>query len=111
VPLRSAIRAFPKDVSLQTMRRSGIQRRLLMAFGSDRAVAQSSVLSPAPVGAILCGLVWTAVDTGGIERLSFRAVWTAVDVCGHGLYIYGSGGWGFESLRACYQDPCMSEGF
>ena len=25
--------------------------------------------------------------------------WTAVGACGHGLDIYGSGGWGFKSLR------------
>ncbi len=41
------------------------------------------------------------MDAGGIETLSFRAVWTVVDAYGHGLEIYGSEGWGFESLRAC----------
>jgi hypothetical protein len=40
------------------------------------------------------------VDTRGHESLPFRAVWTAVDGCGHRLEIYGSEGWGFESLRA-----------
>ena len=48
-----------------------------------------------------------AVDGGGIESLSFRAV----DVCGHGLGIYGSGGWEFESLRACYPKPLRDPGF
>jgi hypothetical protein len=53
----------------------------------------------AKLGAIRGGLLWTCVDAGGIESLSFRAVWTVVDTCGHGLEIYGSGGWGFKSLR------------
>ncbi len=35
----------------------------------------------------------------------FLAVWTAVDACGHALEIYGSGGWGFEFLRACHGIP------
>ena len=55
----------------------------------------------AKLEAIRGGLVWTAVDAGGIESLSFRDVWTAVDTCGHRLDIYGSEGWGFEFLRAC----------
>ncbi len=55
----------------------------------------------AKLGAIRCGPVWTAVDTCGIESLSFRAVWTAVDCCGLRVEIYGSEGWGFQSLRAC----------
>jgi hypothetical protein len=29
-----------------------------------------------------------------------------LDACGHCLEIYGSEGWGFESLRACYESPC-----
>jgi hypothetical protein len=67
-------------------------------------VTQLGLRSPglgAKLGAIRCGLVWTAVDVCGIESLSFRHVWTAVDTHGHGLEIYGSEGWGFESLRAC----------
>ena len=49
------------------------------------------------------------MDAGGIETLSFRLVWTAVGACGRGLEIYGSEGWGFESLRACDWKPlrCM----
>ena len=39
----------------------------------------------AKLGAIRGGLVWTAVDAGGIESLSFRAERTPVDPCGHGL--------------------------
>ena len=39
----------------------------------------------AKLGAIRCGLLWTAMDACGIETLSFRRVWTAVDACGHGL--------------------------
>lgn len=39
----------------------------------------------AKLGAIRCGLVWTAVDTHGIEGLSFRGVWTAVDAGGRRL--------------------------
>ena len=59
------------------------------------------VMLGAKLGAILCGHVWTVVDAGGHQALVIRAVWTAVDACGHGLEIYGSGGWGFEFLRAC----------
>ena len=65
----------------------------------------------AKLGAILCGLVWTAVDACGIESLCFRPVWTVVDACGHGLEIYGSGGWGFEFLRACRLNPLQRKGF
>jgi hypothetical protein len=55
----------------------------------------------AKLGAILCGFLRTAMDVDGIESPLFRAVWTVVDAHGHGLEIYGSEGWGFESLRAC----------
>ncbi len=59
---------------------------LSMLFGSDGTGTQTSDLPlGAKLGAILCGLVWTAVDAGGIESLSFRAVWTAVDGCGRRL--------------------------
>ena len=44
------------------------------------------------------------MDVCGIESLSFRAVWTSVDAHGHPLEIYGSEGWGFESLRRATQD-------
>ncbi len=47
----------------------------------------------AKLGAIPCGRLWTRVDVYGIETLSFRAVWTAVDGRGHRLEIYGSEGW------------------
>jgi len=46
-----------------------------------------------------------AVDAGGIEGLLFRPVWTAMDAHGRCLEIYGSEGWGFESLRACHTCP------
>ena len=59
----------------------------------------------AKLGAILCGSPRTAVDACGIESLSFRAAWTAVDTRGQRLEIYGSEGWGFESLRACQEKP------
>jgi hypothetical protein len=71
----------------------------------------------AKLGAIPYGPVWTAADAGGIESLSFRAVWTPVDARGHGLEIYGSEGWGLsqgdrvEFSRACHQNPCESGGF
>ncbi len=65
----------------------------------------------AKLGAIRCGLLWTGVDSCGIESLSFRAVWTSVDGCGHRLEIYGSEGWGFESLRACHRNPLCHKGF
>ena len=38
-------------------------------------------------------------------------VWTDVDACGHRLEIYGSGGWGSESLRACCAKPLLRRGF
>ena len=65
----------------------------------------------AKLGAIRGGQLRTAVDTRGTESVSFRAVWTAVDTCGLRLEIYGSEGWGFESLRACRRSPCVSGGF
>jgi hypothetical protein len=55
----------------------------------------------AKLGAIHDGHRWTPVDPGRLESPSFRPGWTAVDAHGHGLEIYGSGRWGFESLRAC----------
>ena len=54
----------------------------------------------AKLGAIRRGLVWTAGDIGGIERLPFQVRWTLLDTRGHRLEIYGSGGWVFESPRA-----------
>ena len=48
------------------------------------------------------GRLWTPVDS---KPLCTGHVWTAVDVCGLGLSIYGSEGWGFESLRACCWKP------
>ena len=34
-----------------------------------------------------------------------------MDARGHRLEIYGSGGWGFESLRACRAKPLFRQGF
>jgi hypothetical protein len=48
------------------------------------------------VGAVLCGELWTVVDSCGVERPSFRAVRTAVDAHGRRLEIYGSEGWGLS---------------
>ena len=58
-------------------------------------------LAGAILGAKRCELAWTAVDAGGLESLVFRRVWTAMDLHGHSLEIYGSEGWGFEFSRAC----------
>ena len=55
-----------------------------------------SRLVGAMLGAIRPGFLRTAVDAGGLGGPSFRALPTAVDTCGLGLEIYGSGGWGFE---------------
>ena len=41
------------------------------------------------------------MDTGGLEGPPFQRVWTLMDPHGRRLEIYGSEGWGFESLRAC----------
>ena len=46
----------------------------------------------AKLGAILCELVWTAVDSAGTGSLQVRSVWTPLDTRGHGLEIHGSGG-------------------
>jgi len=46
----------------------------------------------AKLGAMRCGIVWTAMDVFGLDGLAFRAVWTAVDAYGHRLEIYGSEG-------------------
>ncbi len=56
----------------------------------------------AKLGAILCGIVRTAVDAGGLDATQDQAVWTFLDAYGHRLEIYGSGGWVFESPRARY---------
>jgi hypothetical protein len=54
----------------------------------------------AKLGAIRGGFVGTAVDAGGTGSIAHKAVWTPVDIHGHALDIYGSGGWVFESPRA-----------
>jgi len=78
------------------MARDSIGRRMLMG---------------AKLGAVRCGLVWICVDVGGPESLSFRAVWTDVDGCGHGLEIYESEGWGFESFRASWETFVLAGDF
>jgi hypothetical protein len=70
--------------------------------GSASRMSDSSAALGANLGANRCGRLWTGVDAHGLGSLWFRAVWTAVDGCGHCLEIYGSGGWGFEFVRACY---------
>ena len=92
-----------------------------MIPNSDGATSQASDLQRRwvpiwepiwePIALDGCGRVWTPVDACGRGSLLFRAVWTAVDGCGHCLEIYGSGGWGFEFLRACHRNPCESRGF
>ena len=76
-------------VSLEVVPLQGAQRRRMGA----------------KLGAIRCGFLWTPVDGGGLESPSFRPVWTPVDTYGRRLENYGSGGWGFESLRACRERP------
>ena len=44
----------------------------------------------------------TPVDS---KAQSFQPAWTPVDTHGHGLEIYGSGGWVFESPRARRRSP------
>jgi hypothetical protein len=65
----------------------------------------------AKLGAILRGQQRTAVDADGLENPYLLAVRTLVDIPGHGLEIYGSGGWVFESPRARWRNPCSSRGF
>ncbi len=64
----------------------------------------------AKLGAIRGGRRGSCVDPGGIGSLQVRPAWTLVDASGHGLEIYGSGGWGFESLRACHRKPLRKAG-
>jgi hypothetical protein len=54
----------------------------------------------AKLGAMLSGLLRTAMDAGGLGSASLQALRTPMDTYGHGLDIYGSGGWVFESPRA-----------
>jgi hypothetical protein len=53
----------------------------------------------AKLGAILCGFPRSPVDTRGLRSPSFRALRTPTDAHGPRLEIFGSEGWGFESLR------------
>lgn len=81
---------------------AGIEARRLGTPGAvgqrrDRDSCGWRSASGAKLGAIRCGLVWTAEDTGGIESLSFRAVWTVVDARGRRLEILGSGGFGWHA--------------
>lgn len=72
------------------------------------AVAEASVTAvqrwPAALGAklgtICGGLLRTGVDPSS-RTAECQAAWTSVDSYGRRLDIYGSGGWEFESLRAC----------
>ena len=50
------------------------------------------------------------MDTGGLEGPPFQRVWTLMDPHGRRVEIYGSGGWGFESLRACCMNPLRRRG-
>jgi hypothetical protein len=74
--------------------------------GSGLIVRKHQLLDSLPVvgaklGTIRCGSVWTAVDGRRPGGFAHRAEWLPVDTDGHGLDIYGSEGWGFESLRVC----------
>jgi hypothetical protein len=68
---------------------------------------------PVPsLGAICGGLLRLSMDGDGIASLQYKAEGTAVDARGRRLDIYGSEGWGFESLRACRPKPLrVSAGF
>ncbi len=70
---------------------------MLVPWTRATASAWEPIWEPTAVDG--CGRVWTQVKHGSFP---FRAVWTPVDCCGHFLEIYGSEGWGFESLRACH---------
>ena len=71
--------------------------------GSQRLCCATLAMSSlgAKLGAIRNGLLRSWMDGDGHGGLSLRDVWTASDSHGLRLEIYGSGGWGFESLRAC----------
>ena len=77
---------------------------------ATRPLATPALLG-AKLGAILCGFRQTRVDAGGLENPSIRPVWTPVDAHGHGLEIYGSGGWVFESPRARCSKSLWGKGF
>ena len=52
--------------------------------------------------------LWIAVDGYGHPWTRKPSVQGCVDGCGHRLEIYGSDGWGFESLRACCRSLCTA---
>jgi len=56
----------------------------------------------AKLGAIRDGLLRMAMDACGQNPVVFRTPWTAADGYGRSASIYGSEGWGFEFLRACF---------
>ncbi|CAN5746471.1 hypothetical protein BH23ACT5_BH23ACT5_18520 [soil metagenome] len=66
----------------------------------------------AKLGAIRGGFVRTVLDTGGVKTIQEQDVWTLRDTRGRRLEIYGSGGWGFQSLRACHRkSPAQAGAF
>jgi len=83
----------------------------LMRFQRPAEWQASGLPLGAKLGAIHCGFAWTGVDAGGRLSLPLRPVWTLMDIHGHRLEIYGSEGWGFESLQACCRDPLDRKGF
>jgi hypothetical protein len=60
------------------------------------------------MGAIVGGYARTATDARGLGGLWFQALRTVLDFRGPGLEIYGSEGWGFESLRGAPYDAIPS---
>ena len=80
--------------------RSGPEDDLTQVTWTDDEL-QNWICLRAKLGANRRGLAGMAVDAGGIETGQERPAWTLVYGRGHGLAIYGSGGWVFESLRAC----------
>jgi hypothetical protein len=74
----------------------------------DSVSPAQRLASPSPgakLGAIRGGLPRFCMDGGGHGGFPFLRVWTAADIPGRRLEIYGSGGWVFESPRARQRVP------
>jgi hypothetical protein len=93
--------------------------RHLCAPGNRR---NSRCCYPEILGFILVRFRWT-VESGGLTPLDLRTDNSAQAVlcntsrvslslrskgCERASSSYGSGGWGFESLRACHRNPCSA---
>ena len=87
--------------------RSRAMRSLSHRSGLPMLSPSRTVCTPASVGSqVGSHSLWTSTDGYGrlwtANRLVPDAMETAPDFYGRPASIYGSGGWGFEFLRACH---------